>query len=96
MDEKPYQLREPLPAQPGRVEKVEDEYRRKGTCSIGMVTEPRSGWRHTEALPRRTKKDLVRKLPWLVDPPYPGAQKVVLVMDNLNTHARSSLYETFP
>jgi hypothetical protein len=100
MDEKPYQLledvREPLPVKPGHAEKVDNEYRRMGTCSIFMFTEPLSGWRHTEALPRRTKKDWAHKIQWLIDTRYPAAEKVVLVMDNLNTHTISSLYETFP
>jgi hypothetical protein len=100
MDEKPYQLlehvREPLPAKPGHTEKVDNEYHRNGTCSIFMFTEPLSGWRHTEALARRTKKDWARKIQWLLDTQYPTAKKVVLVMDNLNTHTPSSLYETFP
>jgi hypothetical protein len=100
MDEKPYQLldhvREPLPAKPGHTEKVDTEYQRNGTCSIFMVTEPLAGWRHTEALPRRTKEDWAKQIKWLLDTRYPAAPKVVLVMDNLNTHALSSLYETFP
>jgi hypothetical protein len=100
MDEKPYQpledVREPLPVQPGHTGKVDNEYRRKGTCSIFLFTGSLSGWRHTEALPRRTKKDWARKIQWPVDTRYPAAEKVVLVMDNLNTHTISSLYETFP
>jgi hypothetical protein len=100
MDEKPYQLleevREPLPVKPGHTEKVDNEYRRNGTCSIFMFTEPLGGWRHAEALPHRTKKDWARKIQWLLDTQYPQAQKVVLVMDNLNTHTISSLYEAFP
>jgi hypothetical protein len=60
-----------------------------------MFTEPLGGWRHAEALPQRTKKDWARKIQWLVDTQYPEAKKVVLVMDNLNTHTMSSLYETF-
>jgi hypothetical protein len=99
MDEKPYQLledaREPLPLKPGHTEKVASEYQRNGTCGIFMFTEPLAGWRHGEALPRRTKKDWARNIQWLVDTEYPVAEKVVLVMDNLNTHALSSLYETF-
>ena len=99
IDEKPYQLledvRKPLPLQPGHTEKVDNEYRRNGTCSIFMFAEPLSGWRHVEALPRRTKKDWARKIQWLVDTRYPAVKKIVLVMDNLNTHAISSLYETF-
>jgi len=100
MDEKPYQLldhvRVPLPAQPGSTEKVDNEYERKGTCSIFIFTEPLVGWREAEALPRRTKVDWAHKVKWLLDEQYPDAEKVVLVMDNLNTHTASSLYEAFP
>jgi len=100
MDEKPYQLldhvREPLPARPGFTEKVDNEYERNGTCSIFIFTEPLGGWREAEALPRRTKADWAHKVKWLLDSQYPDAEKVVLVMDNLNTHAVSSLYEAFP
>ncbi|MDR2740576.1 MAG: IS630 family transposase, partial [Treponema sp.] len=100
MDEKPYQLldhaRESLPVQPGHTEKVDNEYRRNGTYSIFMFTEPLAGWRYVEALSRRTKQDWARQIKWLLDTRYPEAEKVVLVMDNLNTHALSSLYETFP
>jgi hypothetical protein len=100
MDEKPYQLldhvRDPLPARPGVAEKVDNEYIRNGTCSIFVFTEPLAGWREVEALPRRTKLDWARKVKWLLDEQYPDAEKVVLVMDNLNTHTVSSLYEAFP
>jgi hypothetical protein len=100
MDEKPYQLldhaRDPLPARPGATEKVDNEYIRNGTCSIFVFTEPLAGWREVEALPRRTKLDWARKVKWLLDEQYPDAEKVVLVMDNLNTHTVSSLYEAFP
>jgi hypothetical protein len=100
MDEKPYQLlddvREPLQAKPGSTEKVDNEYSRKGTCSIFLFTEPLSGWREAEALPRRTKLDWAHKVRWLLDERYPHTDKVVLTMDNLNTHNISSLYEAFP
>jgi len=100
MDEKPYQLlkhvREPIPAEPGAKERVDNEYIRNGTCSIFIFTEALAGWRHAEALPQRTKKDWANKIKWLLDEQYPKAEKVVLVMDNLNTHTMSSLYETFP
>jgi len=99
MDEKPYQLldhaRAPLPVQPGFTEKVDGEYLRKGTCSIFIFTEPLSGWRHAEALERRTKVDWAHMTKWLLDDQYPDAEKIVLVMDNLNTHSISSLYEAF-
>jgi len=100
MDEKPYQLlgcaREPLPMKPGFTEKVDNEYIRNGTCSIFIFTEPLGGWRYVQASPRRTKKDWAHKIKWLLDEQYPAAEKVVLGMDNLNTHTLSSLYETFP
>jgi len=100
MDEKPYQLlddvREPLPIKPGSEEKTDYEYIRKGTCSIFIFTEPLGGWRYAEAFPRRTKKDWAHRIKWLLDEQYPEAEKVVIVMDNLNTHTTSSLYETFP
>jgi hypothetical protein len=100
MDEKPYQLldhaREPLPMRPGSAEKVDNEYVRNGACSIFIFTEPLAGWRDAEALPQRTKLDWAHKVKWLLDEQYPEAEKVVLVMDNLNTHNSSSLYEAFP
>lgn len=100
MDEKPYQLlgevRNPIPAEPGAVEKVDSEYKREGTCSIFIFTEPLAGWRYTEALERRTKIDWAHRVKWVLDRQYPDAEKVVLVMDNLNTHVISSFYEAFP
>jgi hypothetical protein len=99
MDEKPYQMldhaREPLPALPGSTEKVDNEYIRCGTCSIFIFTEPLAGWRYAEAFPHRTKKDWAHRIKWLLDDQYPLAKRIVLVMDNLNTHTISSLYETF-
>ena len=100
MDEKPFQLlgeaREPVPMKPGKVEKVDNEYIREGTCSIFIFTEPLAGWRYAEAFEHRTKKDWARRVKWVLDNQYPNAEKVVLLMDNLNTHVISSLYETFP
>jgi hypothetical protein len=100
MDEKPYQLlghaREPLPIRPGDTEKVDNEYVRSGTCSIFIFTEPLGGWRTACALAHRTKSEWAVQIKWLLDEQYPDAEKVVLVMDNLNTHTLSSLYEAFP
>jgi hypothetical protein len=100
MDEKPYQLldhaRDPLPVRQGDTEKIDNEYIRHGTCSIFMFTETLTGWRYAEALPRRTKQDWAHEIKWLLNEQYPNCEKVVLVMDNLNTHAISSLYSTFP
>jgi len=99
MDEKPFQLlslsRPSLPMKAGTPEREDFEYIRLGTCSIFMFTEALVGWRYAEAFPQRTKKDWARRIKWLLDKQYPKAEKVVLVMDNLNTHTPSSLYETF-
>ncbi len=100
MDEKPYQMlgdvRAFLPAKPGFTEKFDSEYVRFGTCSIFIFCEPLVGWRHTIALPRRTREDFATRIKWLLDTQYPNADKVTLVMDNLNTHSIASLYQAFP
>ena len=90
------EVREPIPGKPEVVEKVDSEYKREGTCSIFIFTEPLAGWRYVEALERRTKIDWAGRVKWVLDKQYPDAEKVVLVMDNLNTHDISSLYEAFP
>jgi hypothetical protein len=99
MDEKPYQLlsltRPSLPMEPGSPEREDFEYMRIGICSIFIFAEPLGGWRYAEAFPQRTKKDWAHRIKWLLDKQYGKAEKVVLVMDNLNTHTISSLYETF-
>jgi hypothetical protein len=100
MDEKPFQLLDdrykPIPMSPTNHKlKYDCEYDRKGTCSIFMFAEPLAGWRNTSALPQRTKVDWANKIKWLLDEQYPKVKKVVLVMDNLNTHRLSSLYEAF-
>jgi len=100
MDEKPYQFLDnnlvPISMKPGSTEKIDYEYKRKGTCSIFIFTEPLAGWRYSEASVHRKKKDWAHWIKWLIDEQYPKAEKIVLVMDNLNTHATSSLYEAFP
>jgi hypothetical protein len=100
MDEKPFQLlgetRGPIPAKPGKVEKVDHEYIRGGDCSIFLFAGPLAGgWRHAQAFEHRTKKDWAHRVKWVLDNRYPDAEKVALVMDNLNTHVISSLYEAF-
>ena len=100
MDEQPVQLLKniykPIPMRPGKVQKEDYEYGREGTCAIFMFTEPLKGWRHVTARSRRTKQDWAIQIRELLDVFYPSAKKVRLVMDNLNTHTLSSLYETFP
>lgn len=86
----------PIPAKPGCPFRYDDEYIRKGVAEIFLFVEPLTGWRHVEATERRTKKDWAYQIKNLLDIHYPEAIKIRLVMDNLNTHSVSSLYETFP
>lgn len=100
MDEKPFQLLdeylEPIPMDKNNhIKKYDCEYIRKGSCSIFMFTEPLGGWREAHVLPRRTAVDWAAQVKWLVDEAYPDADKIVLVMDNLNTHTTASLYKAF-
>ncbi len=87
---------QPLPAEPGQAERFDYEYVRNGTANLFMISEPLLGWRHVEVTQRRTAKDFAEVLRWLVEDLHPDADKVVLVMDNLNTHKLASLYEAFP
>jgi hypothetical protein len=87
---------QPLPAEPGQPERFDYEYVRNGTVNLFLVSEPLLGWRHVEVTQRRTAQDFAEVLRWVVEEVHPDAEKVVLVMDNLNTHKLASLYETFP
>jgi len=84
-----------IPAEPGQPERFDYEYVRNGTANQFMVFEPLGGWRHVEVTQRRTKIDFAEVIRELVDVHYPQADKIVLVMDNLNTHKIASLYEAF-
>ena len=87
---------QPLPPEPGQPERFDYEYVRNGTANLFMVSEPLLGWRAVHVTERRTAKDFAEVLRWLVEDVHPDAEKVVLVMDNLNTHKVASLYEAFP
>jgi hypothetical protein len=87
---------QPLPAEPGQPERFDYEYVRNGTVNLFMISEPLLGWRHVEVTERRTAQDFAEVVRWVVEELHPDAEKVVLVMDNLNTHKLASLYETFP
>ncbi len=99
MDEKPYQLlghaRDPIPARPGHDLRQDSEYVRHGTCSIFVWAEPLAGRRRVHARPQRTRIDWAAEIDQLLTGDYPNAQRVVLVMDNLNTHTLGSLYDAF-
>jgi DDE superfamily endonuclease len=90
------ETRRPLPAEPGQPERFDYEYERKGTANLFMISEPLLGWRAVQVTERRTAKDFAEVVRWLVEDVHSDAEKVVLVMDNLNTHTAASLYEAFP
>lgn len=100
MDEKPYQLlgeaRESWAMRPGNNKKVDSEYVRNGTCSIFAFVEPLGGCHHVSVREHRTAVDWAEEIKYLVDVMYPDVDKIILVMDNLNTHKPSSLYKKYP
>ena len=100
MDEKPYQLlgdvREPLPMRPGDDQKTDSEYKRNGTSSIFAFVEPLGGKHHVSVHEHRTAVDWAQEIKYLSDVMFPDAEKIILVMDNLNTHKAASLYKAFP
>lgn len=100
MDEKPYQLlgeaRDSWAMRPGDNKKVDTEYIRNGTCSIFTFVEPLAGKHHVSVRKRRTAIDWAEEIRYLADIMYPDAEKIVVIMDNLNTHKPSSLYKAFP
>lgn len=85
----------PIPAAAGRAECHDYEYVRNGTANLFMMVEPLGGWRRVNVTTRRTKLDFAEQIKELVDVHYPQAERITLVMDNLNTHRLSCLYEAF-
>lgn len=98
MDESPKQLiaetKVPIPASPGQPARHDYEYRRCGVCNIFMACEPLAGKRMVKTTERKTRRDWASFLEEIADQ-YKEAEKITLVMDNLNTHTPGSLYETF-
>jgi len=99
MDEMATQLigevRAPLPAEPGKPLRYDTEYKRNGTANIFIAFEPLAGKRQTKVTEQRTQVDWAHFIKELVDQHYPRVEKIRLVMDNLNTHTKASLYEAF-
>jgi hypothetical protein len=100
MDEQPKQLisemRQPIPAAPGRPERVDYEYVREGVCVVWMFVEPLAGWRDVSVTETKTAVDWSHRVRCLVDDPrYAEAERITLVCDNLNTHSLASLYQAF-
>ena len=90
------EVRYPLPPQPGQLARYDFEYRRNGTANMFICFAPLLGWRHIKVTDHRTMIDWAHCMRDLVDVHFPDAQKLVVVMDNLNTHKLASLYEAFP
>lgn len=99
-DEKPVQLladtHPPLPARPGQVARHDYEYERCGTANLFMVFHPGAGWRAVTVTSRRTQHDFAEQMKALVDTHFPAAQRIRVVLDNLNTHTPAALYARFP
>lgn len=99
MDESPRQLTDevkiPIPGAPGRPARHDYEYKRNGVCNVFMANEPLAGKRMVKITERKTKQDWAEFIAEIADY-YPDAEKITLVMDNLNTHGPGSFYETFP
>lgn len=98
-DERPVQLvsetRVPLPAEPGKPERYDYEYKREGTCNLFAFFQPLQGWRQIKVTQRRTSEDFALCMQYLVDVLFPEAAQIHLVLDNLNTHTPAALYQTF-
>ena len=99
MDEMPKQLlaetREPLRSEPSQPRRVDYEYEREGVANLFMLFEPLAGKRYVETTDRRTRQDWAEVMQKLSDELYPEADKIVVVLDNLNTHTPASFYVAF-
>src|SRR3954462_6357719 len=99
-DESPTQLigevREPIPASPGHIGRVDYEYCRNGTLNLFVAVDAHRPWRKVSVTERRTGQDYAERLRELVDVDFPEAACIRVVQDNLSTHTRGSLYEPFP
>ncbi len=90
------EVRRPTAAVPGHPARYDPEYVRGGVVNLFLVTEPLRGWRHVTVSDRRTRLDFAHGIQELVDVHDPAAERIVLVLDNLNTHPPPSLYAAFP
>jgi transposase len=99
-DESPTQLigevRQPIPAGPGQVERFDYEYRRNGTVNLFVFLDAHRPWRKVKATERRTARDFAECMRDLTDVHFPDAERIRVVLDNLSTHSPGALYEAFP
>ena len=84
-----------IPPTPGQIARQDSEYIRNGTANMFMVYSPLEGSRYVHVTDRRTCEDFARVIAHLCNVLYPKAKKIILVLDNLNTHGPASLYRTF-
>ena len=89
------ETRAPLPMAPGKPERFDYEYERRGTANLFLSVQPLGGWRHVEITDRRTGHDFAGQMRALVDVHFPDAETIRVVLDNLNTHTPAALYEAF-
>jgi hypothetical protein len=98
-DESPVQLtretRHPLPARPGQPARYDSEYQREGTANWFLFVQPRRGWRQVNVTSQRTQPDFAQPMRLLVDPYFPTAERIRLVVDNLNTPTPAAVYSVF-
>ena len=99
-DESPIQLigevRQPIPATPGQIERYDCEYRRNGTANLFVFLDVNRPWRKLKVTERRAAEDFAACMRDLADVHYPGADRIRVVLDNLSTHSAGALYRTFP
>ena len=99
-DERPCELRadtrQSQPMKPGQAARYDYEYQRNGSCNLFMFFQPLAGWRQAKVTAQRTKADFAECMRELVDVHFPLAEKIRVVLDNLNTHTPAALYEAFP
>ena len=89
------ETRQPRPSRSGSARVYDHEYQRNGVSNLFMLFAPLEGWRRVEVTERRTRTDWARVVRKLVDEDYPDKERIVLVMNNLNTHHPASLYQAF-
>ena len=85
----------PQPAQPGQAAREDCTYERQGTANLFMLICPLLGWRYVAVTERRTKVDFAHQMQTLVDVHFPDAERITVVLDNLNTHTKGALYEAY-
>jgi hypothetical protein len=99
LDERPYQLigetQTPLPMEVGQPARYDFEYKRQGTCNLFVLLQPLQGWRHVVVTERRTQPDFAYRMKELVDVHFASADKIRVVLDNLNIHTPAALYQVF-